>query len=143
MAKKNKIGKHPHTKHKTIAQIAEQEFPDPDRPKLYTMPNKLIGVKSSDKKEKEIKDVPLAVDQSQYEKMDASIKEYNNKITELDPDYTSVAPYQHIIVRCKHLEMTMQGSLFMPINVKVAEATQNGMGIREMVNSPWYIAYLV
>ena len=131
---KKRSGKQPHTKFRTIQEIAEQEFPDPNRKKLFTMPNKLIGVPD---KVTTTTDAPLMHDQTHYKELDALHKKYNEKLSDIDPDYGNLEPYAHVIVRCKVLQMTKQGSIFIPNTIPVGELTQNGMGIRKTLESPW------
>lgn len=64
--------------------------------------------------------------------------EYNASIDNHLPEYVNFTPYRKILVRCFVLEYytTEAGVLVKPV-VEVPVKTQNGMAIKEMVDSPY------
>lgn len=118
----------------TMADLAATNFPDPNRKKQY-----LLGGDG-----KELDDVPaldMLMDakmaQDHWGKNDESIKNYNANLKILNPLYANLQPIRDVIVRCYHLTTKSENGLFIPINIPVKEITQNGMGVRAVLNSPW------
>jgi len=72
------------------------------------------------------------------EDMDASIKQYNKNILELDPEYTKLKPMQKVLVRVflKELRKTEDG-LYLPNTEFVRLKTHAGVGYVGEVESPF------
>lgn len=115
----------------TMKEFAENSFPDGKRKTIIQMPGK-------SNVEKKI-DANIAAKQHNWDEMEKDIDDYNSRVTDLDPDYESFTPFREVIVRCFHLEMqkNSSGLVSSPPIVYVPEMTQNGLGIRQTVESPW------
>lgn len=66
-------------------------------------------------------------------------KEYNAKVSEIDPLYGNLKPIRKILVRCFHKEpQRTEGGLILPVDeMEVKVPTQTGQGIIGVVKSPW------
>jgi len=74
-------------------------------------------------------------------KQEALIKEYNDKILELDPMYSTTKPIHKFLVRCFHLEMGRSpGGILLPPKVVINVPTQNGIGTLAEIDSPWMLS---
>jgi hypothetical protein len=81
--------------------------------------------------------IPVVNEKALLDK-EKAIKDYNNKIHELDPLYAELTPFNGYIVRCFHLETNRsKGGIIMEPSVKVRVPTQNGIGTLEMRDSPY------
>lgn len=64
--------------------------------------------------------------------------DYNSKVLELNPKYTSLIPLQHIIVRCFLLEtVRTESGIIIPPKVIVDIPTNTGVGKKGEVESPF------
>ncbi len=76
--------------------------------------------------------------QKHWEDNELMIKEYNEKLKELDEEYKRFIPTSGILVRCYHLEAKKSDSgIIIPLEIPMAEMTQNGIGVRKTYSSPW------
>jgi hypothetical protein len=70
--------------------------------------------------------------------LEKDIKEYNENIGKLDPEYKSLAPISKIIVRCYHIETERtESGLILEPKLEVEVPTQAGYGIIGTVKSPY------
>ena len=123
----------------TMRDIAQTTFADPNTPKKIFMPNQeLINPLKNKTEVDSLMDTTAA--KNQYEKNDEAIQEYNSNIKNIDPKYGSLIPMHKVIVRAYHLVTTLENGIFVPINIPVKEYTQNGMGVRSVLNSPWLLS---
>lgn len=73
-----------------------------------------------------------------WKEQEQSIKDYNDNLSNLDDDYKQLAPFNKILVRMFHIvaEKTESGIILEP-KIPMKEITQNGIGVRQTMNSPW------
>lgn len=114
-----------------VAEFAAANFPDPNRKILFT------GM-SGESKDVPKESIDLARATDHWEKTEELIKNYNDNISVLDEDYKSVTPVHFAIVRAYHIEATKTKSgLIIAPKIPMKEMTQNGIGIRQTIDSPW------
>ena len=114
-----------------VAEFAAANFPDPNRKILFTG----VGGESSEVG-KENFDLARVTDH--WDKTEQLIKDYNSNINVLDEDYKSITPVHIAVVRAYHIEATRTKSgLIIAPKIPMKEMTQNGIGIRQTIDSPW------
>lgn len=134
-----------HKKYKTMEEVAQKNFPDPERGKQIYMPGKDLIVPGLDGKKHKVNLEQKEVDlqNEAWKKTEAKAKEYNDNIYSLDPDYTSIEPIGSIVVRCFHMIPDIDpdtGLIKSNMELPVAEPTQNGVGVRATLDSPWKLS---
>lgn len=77
-------------------------------------------------------------DENYWEKREKEIEDYNANLNALDEDYKKLVPFNKVLVRMYHIvaEKTEGGIIIEP-KIPMKEITQNGLGIRQTMNSPW------
>lgn len=85
-----------------------------------------------------IEDKSVELEQEHWKNLDENIQEYNKKVLDLDKEFTEMTPMEGILIRCFHIETKKtEGGLYLETKFPVGERTQNGLGIRETLDSPW------
>lgn len=81
----------------------------------------------------------VMVNNTGYDYLESQVQEYNNNILEVADRYKNFVPFQGILVRCYHRQSTVTSTgLYIPMEaIVVNERTQNGIGVRETLPSPW------
>lgn len=117
---------------KTMEQLAREAYPDPDNKKLFGFNSPLI--------KGDLNPTNVGDEQTKFEAHDKAIKDYNERIVELNPMYTELSPLQHVIVRCYHLEMKQVSGVYIPTVIQAVTETMNGLGVVNTVSSPWQLS---
>ena len=123
----------------TMRDFAENNFPDPNaKPSFYFQEE---GKRMTKEESKAMWDSMTKLEmgeKSYWENKADDIKEYNANLKNLDELYTSMSPFRNIIVRMFHVEAekTESGIILEP-SLPMKEMTQNGIGIRKTMNTPW------
>ena len=129
-------------KAKTMKEVAEENYPDPTRKKLFTQPNLIVPGMDGKLHEVDFDKKQQELSQEAWKKQEEAAIKYNENIYTLDEEYASVEPVNSVIVRCFHLipEIDPNTGLIIPMELPVAERTQNGVGVRQTLNSPWKLS---
>lgn len=133
--------------YKTMEQVADQ-FPDKNRKKLYSGAGMLVqGVDGNmheiniHQKEEDLKQQEFIKSQEAWAETDEKAEAYNANIKNLDPKYANLSPLRYMIVRCKHIipkkHKVGDQVIYDHVSMPVAEMTQNGLGVRQTLESPW------
>lgn len=114
----------------SIRDYAENHFPDPNQQRSFYITEQ----------HRSATPVPL-IDlnrKSYWELNETKIEDYNNNLTTLDEQYSSILPLSSVIVRMYHIvpEKTKAGLIIEP-KISMKEVTQNGIGVRQTMESPW------
>ena len=122
----------------SMRDIAENKYKDPDaKPSFYMSKD---GQRLTTEEREKLRNTPLINMPSEeyWEKQEQVIKDYNSNLTTLDPNYQNIIPFNRILVRMFHIvaERTESGIIIEP-KIPMKEITQNGIGIRQTMNSPW------
>lgn len=123
----------------TMRDFAENNFPDPNvKPSFYFQEE---GKRMTKEESKVIWDNMTKLEmgeKSYWENKAEDIKNYNANLNNLDELYTNMSPFRNIIVRMFHVEAekTESGIILEP-SLPMKEMTQNGIGIRKTMNTPW------
>ena len=125
-------------KQQSMRDIAENKYKDPDaKPSFYMSKD---GQRLTTEEREKLRNTPLINMPSEeyWEKQEQVIKDYNSNLTTLDPNYQNIIPFNRILVRMFHIvaERTESGIIIEP-KIPMKEITQNGIGIRQTMNSPW------
>lgn len=126
-------------KQQSMRDFAENNFKDPDaKPTFYfqTEGERMTAEERAKFNENLLKS-SIAPD-SYWQDRDKDIEEYNTNLVNLDPSYQNIIPFNRILVRMFHIvaERTPTGLIIEP-KIPMKEITQNGIGIRQTMNSPW------
>lgn len=118
----------------TMSDFAQNNFPDPNAKQSFYF--QAEGERMTSEQYEAMN--KLEVGESYWERNETSIKEYNANLKNLDELYTNLSPFRNIIVRMFHLEAekTANGIIIEPY-VPMKEMTQNGIGVRKTMNTPW------
>ena len=119
---------------RTMLDIAANDFTDPNSKRIIG-PGKGIFMNNDKVEDAQV----IFTEVTGYEFREAFVKEYNENILSVADKYKSFSPFQGIVVRCYHRESTVtEGGLYIPMDaIVVNERTQNGIGVRETLPSPW------
>ena len=118
----------------TMRDFAENNFPDPNaKPSFYFQTE---GERMTPEQHELMN--KLEVGESYWERNETAIKKYNENLRELDTLYTDLSPFRKVIVRMFHLEVEKSPSgIILEPYIPMKEMTQNGIGIRKTMNTPW------
>lgn len=119
----------------TMTDFAQNNFPDPDgKPTFYFQSE---GERMTPEQHKQMNLMEVG-ESSYWERKESAIKEYNNNLSNLDDLYTNLSPFRNIIVRMFHVEAEKtESGLILEPSLPMKEMTQNGIGIRKTMNTPW------
>lgn len=118
----------------TMSDVATAKFPDEKSKTMFFM-DKFDKITAKE-------DNPIVNEytesQKHWEENENFIREYNDRIGQLDEDYASFVPTGVVIVRCYHLVAhKSDNGIIIPLDIPMMEMTQNGLGVRKTYNSPW------
>ena len=123
----------------TMRDFAENNFPDPNAKQSFYFQEegKRMTKEENDAMWNSMTKLEMG-EKSYWENKADDIKEYNANLKNLDELYTSMSPFRNIIVRMFHVEAekTESGIILEP-SLPMKEMTQNGIGIRKTMNTPW------
>lgn len=120
---------------KSMTDFAMNNFPDPDaKPSFYFQTE---GERLTPDQYKQMTNLEMG-EKSYWERREEDILNYNNNLKNLDELYTGMSPFRNIVVRMYHViaEKTPGGLVIEP-SLPMKEMTQNGIGIRKTMNTPW------
>ena len=119
----------------TMTDFAQNNFPDPDgKPTFYFQSE---GERMTPEQHKQMNLMEVG-ESSYWERKESAIKDYNNNLSNLDDLYTNLSPFRNIIVRMFHVEAEKtESGLILEPSLPMKEMTQNGIGIRKTMNTPW------
>lgn len=117
-----------------MIDFAQNNFPDPDsKPSFYfqTEGERLTAEQFNMLSKREAGD-------SYWERKEQEIQNYNDNLNNLDELYTNLSPFRKVVIRMFHVvaEKTANGIILEP-SLPMKEMTQNGIGIRKTMNTPW------
>ena len=123
----------------SMRDIAENKYKDPDAKTSFYFQTEGERMTSEERAKfnADLLKSSIAPD-SYWQDRDKDISEYNESLTTLDPNYQNIIPFNRILVRMFHIvaERTESGIIIEP-KIPMKEITQNGIGIRQTMNSPW------
>jgi len=119
----------------TMTDFAQNNFPDPDaKPSFFFQTE---GDRMTPEQYNQMNKLEVG-EKSYWERKENDIKEYNAKLKDLDELYTNLSPFRNIIVRMFHVEAEKtESGLILEPSIPMKEMTQNGIGIRKTMNTPW------
>jgi len=123
----------------TMRDFAENNFKDPNAKTSFYFQTEGERMTSEERARfnEQLLKSSIAPD-SYWQDRDKDIEEYNENLVNLDPNYQNIIPFNRILVRMFHIvaERTPTGLIIEP-KIPMKEITQNGIGIRQTMNSPW------
>lgn len=126
------------SKVRSMRDIAGNDFPDPTQPRIIG-PGKGIIKPNMDSKKSDV-DLSILEGDTNYEYLEKEVKKYNKDLLKtITKKYKEFKPFRGLVVRCFHRESTQtEGGIYIPMQgLVVDEITQNGLGVRDTLPSPW------